>query len=80
MDYWKLNRIIEKDKYPSPLINETFRCIIRAKVFIKLDIRYVFYCICIYLDLEELTAFGMHYGAYQYKVIPFGLYNGPVIF
>ena len=64
VDYRKLNRIIEKDKYLSPLIDETFRRIIRAKVFTKLDIRYVFYRICMHLDLEELTAFGTRYGVY----------------
>ena len=80
MDYRKLNRITKKDKYPSPLINETFRRIIKTRVFIKLNIRYVFYRIRIHPDSKELTAFGIYYKAYQYKVIPFGLYNRPVIF
>ena len=64
MDYRKLNCITEKDKYLSPLINETFRRIIKAKVFTKLDIRYVFHRIRIYPDSEELTAFGTYYRAY----------------
>ena len=64
MNYRKLNRIIKKDKYLLPLINETFYHIIKIKVFTKLDIRYVFYRIRIHLDLEELTAFGTRYGAY----------------
>ena len=64
VDYQKLKRIIKKDKYLSPLINETFRRIIKAKVFIKLNIRHVFHRICIYPDSEELTTFGTHYGAY----------------
>ena len=64
MDYRKLNRIIKKDKYPLPLIDKTFCCIIKAKVFIKLDIRYIFHRIYIYLNSEELTAFSIYYGAY----------------
>ena len=64
VDYWKLNRITEKDKYPLPLIDKTFHRITKAKVFTKLNIRHVFYRICIYLDLKVLTAFGIHYGAY----------------
>ena len=64
MDYRKLNRITKKDKYPSPLINETFRRIIKAKIFTKLNIRYAFYCIYMHLDSKELTAFGTRYGAY----------------
>ena len=35
MNYRKLNRITKKDKYLSPLINKTFRRILRVKVFIK---------------------------------------------
>ena len=64
VDYRKLNRIIKKDKYLLPLINKTFRRIIRAKVFTKLNIWYVFHCICMYLDLKELIAFGTRYKAY----------------
>ena len=64
INYWKLNCIIEKDKYLSPLIDETFRRIIRTKVFTKLDIRHVFHCIYIHLNSEVLIAFGMRYGVY----------------
>ena len=80
VDYRKLNRITEKDKYPSPLIEETFRRITKAKVFTKLDIRHAFHRIRMHPDSEELTAFGTRYGAYQYKVMPFGLCNGPATF
>ena len=71
---------MEKDKYPLPLINKIFRRINRGKVFTKLDIRHTFHHIRMHLDLKVLTAFGIHYKAYQYKIIPFGLYNRPVIF
>ena len=64
MDYQKLNRIMKKDKYPLPLIDKIFRRIIRIKIFIKLDICYIFHRICIYLSSEELTAFIMCYGVY----------------
>ena len=64
MDYRKLNRIIKKNKYLLPLIDKTFRRIIKAKVFTKLNIRHVFHYIRIHLDLEKLTAFGTYYKAY----------------
>ena len=64
MDYRKLNHIIKKNKYLLLLINKTFRRIIRAKVFIKLDIRHAFYRICIHPNLEKLTTFGTYYGVY----------------
>ena len=64
MNYRKLNCIIKKNKYPLLLINKTFYCITRVKVFTKLNIRYVFHRIRIHLDSEELTAFGTRYGVY----------------
>ena len=80
MDYQKLNRITIKDKYLSLLIKETFRRIIKAKVFTKLDIWNVFYCIRMHPDLKELIAFGICYRAYQYRVTLFELCNWPVTF
>ena len=64
MNYRKLDRIIKKDKYLSLLINKTFRRIIKAKVFTKLNIRHVFHRIRIHLNSEELTVFGTRYGAF----------------
>ena len=64
VDYRKLNRITEKNKYLLPLINKTFRRIIKTKVFTKLNIRYVFYRIYIHLDSEELITFGTYYRVY----------------
>ena len=69
-----------KDKYLALLINKIFRRIIKAKAYTKLDIRHVFYRIRIHPELKEFTVFKTYYGAYQYKVMPFGLYNKPVIF
>ena len=64
MDYRRLNQIMCKDKYPAPLIDKIFRRIAKAKVYTKLDIRYVFHRIRMHPELEELMAFKIHYGAY----------------
>ena len=80
MDYRRLNQIMRKDKYPAPLIDEIFRRIAAAKVYTKLDIRHAFHRIRMHPESEEFTAFKTRYGAYQYKVMPFGLCNGPAIF
>ena len=80
MDYKKLNEVTRKDKYPSLLIEETFRRVHRAKVFTKLDIRQAFHRIRINEASEELTVFRTRYGSYQYKVMPVGLCNGLVTF
>ena len=80
IDYRRLNQIMYKDKYPAPLIDKTFRRITVAKVYTKLDIRHTFHRIRIHPELKEFTVFKTRYGAYQYNVIPFGLYNGPATF
>ena len=64
IDYRKLNRIIKKGKNLLPLINKTFYRIIKIKIFIKLNIRYIFYRIRIHLNSEELITFGTYYKAY----------------
>ena len=71
---------MRKDKYPALLIDKTFRRIAKVKVYTKLDIRHVFHRIRMHPELKELTAFKTRYGTYQYKVMPFGLCNGPAIF
>ncbi|TVY52595.1 Transposon Ty3-G Gag-Pol polyprotein [Lachnellula cervina] len=38
IDFYKLNAITRKDRYPLPLINKILRRISQAKIFTKLDI------------------------------------------
>jgi hypothetical protein len=80
VDYRKLNAITKKDHYPIPLIDETLDRISRAKIFTKLDIRQAFHKLRIHPDSEDLTTFRTRYGTYKYKVLPFGLTNGPASF
>jgi hypothetical protein len=39
VDFYKLNFLSRKDKYPLPLIDETLARINQAKIFTKLNIR-----------------------------------------
>ena len=77
VDYRKLNAITKKDRYPLPLIEETLARLARVKVFTKLDVRQAFYRIRMKESVEDLTTFRTRYGSYKYKVLPFGLCNGP---
>ena len=80
IDFRKLNAITRKDRYPLPLIDETLARISRAKIFTKLDIRQAFHRIRMDPALEDLTTFRTRYGAYKYKVLPFGLTNSPATY
>lgn len=80
VDYRKLNAITKKDRYPLPLIDETLQRLSRAKIFTKLDIRQAFHRIRMDPASEDLTTFRTRYGSYKYKVLPFGLTNGPATY
>ena len=54
--------------------------LLRAKIFTKLDVWQAFYYIRLKEEVEDLTTFYTRYGLYKYRVLPFGLYNGPVSF
>ena len=80
VDYRKLNSITKKDRYPLPLIDELMQRLGKAKIFTKLDIRQGFHRIRISSESEDLTTFRTRYGTYKYRVVPFGLTNGPAAF
>ena len=62
------------------MIDETLERLSRAKYFTKLDIRQASHKIRIHPDSEDLTTFRTRYGSYKYRVVPFGLTNGPATF
>ena len=80
VDYRKLNALSKKDPCPIPLIDEMMARICKAKVFTKLDIQQAFHRIRMSPESEDYTTFRTRYGTYKYKVLPFGLTNGPATF
>ena len=80
IDFYALNALTQKDRYPLLLIDKTLARITKATIFIKLDIRQAFYCIRIDPASKEYTTFRTRYGAYKCKVLPFGLINGPATY
>jgi hypothetical protein len=77
VNYRGVNTITVKDRYPIPLIRETLDRLCKARYFTKLDIVAAFNNLRIRSGDEWMTAFITRYGLYKYKVMPFGLYNGP---
>ena len=80
VDYRALNAITQKDRYPLPLIRETFRLISKARWFTKLDIIVAFNKIRIAEGEEWKTAFRTRFGLFEWLVLPFGLTSGPATF
>jgi hypothetical protein len=80
IDYYALNTITIKNRYPLPLIQEILARLSKAKIYTKLDVITIFNHIRITKKQEYLTAFNIRYSLYETLVILFGLSNVSVIF
>ncbi|KAI0991679.1 hypothetical protein K3495_g16508, partial [Podosphaera aphanis] len=77
VDYRSLNTITKKDRYPLPLIKETFRALSQARWFTKLDVSAAFHRIRVKKGDEWKTAFQTRLGLFEWMVMPFGLSGAP---
>lgn len=80
VDFRKLNDVTEKDRGPLPLIEETLDRLGQARIFTKIDVRQAFHRIRLSEESEYMTTFRTRWGSFKYKVVPFGLSNGPSTF
>jgi hypothetical protein len=75
VDYWPLNAVTIKDKYPLPRINILIDQLAGAQMFSKIDILSGYHQIKIRAeDIPKIT-FTTRYGLYEYLVMSFGLPN-----
>jgi hypothetical protein len=77
VDYWPLNAVTIKNKYPLPRIDILFDQLAGAQVFSKIDLRSSYHQIKICDEDIPKMAFSMRYGLYEYLVMSFGLTNAP---
>ena len=77
VDYKKLNKLTVKNAYLIPLIEETLVQLKNAKIFTKIDIRQAFHKLQMAADLEDYTTFSYEFGAFKWKILSFGLMEGP---
>jgi len=80
IDYRKLNNITVKNRYPLLLINELLDRLANAKVFLKIDLKNIYYRIRIREGDEWKIAFRIKFEHYEYLIILFSLTNTPAIF
>ena len=80
VNYWELNVIIKKNWYSLSLIDEIINYISDVKIFIKIDIKNVYYHIHICKGDEWKTVFCIWYKLYKYLIMSFRLINTFVSF
>jgi hypothetical protein len=80
MDFRQLNKVIVKNKYHFPRIDDLFDQLNNAKIFFKIDLRYDYHQVIIKEEDISKIAFQTRYGHYEFTVVPFGLSNAQVFF
>jgi hypothetical protein len=80
VDYRALNKVIVKNRYPLPKIDDLFDRLSGVKMFSTIDLCSEYYQIQIAEGDEEKTACRTRYGSYEFLVMPFGLTNALVMF
>nr|GEX60219.1 reverse transcriptase domain-containing protein [Tanacetum cinerariifolium] len=77
---WELNKLIIKNRYRLPRIDD---CLISYKghgIFPKIDIRSGYHQLRVREEDIHKTAFKIRYEHFEFTVMPFSLTNAPVVF
>ena len=80
VDYRELNKITKRDTYPLPRVDDVLDCLANAKFFSSLYLESGYHQCPVEERDREKTAFVTPDGLFEFKVMPFGLSNGPATF
>lgn len=80
VDYRRLNKVIVRDHFPLPLIEDIIDDLQGARVFSTLDLENGFFHVPVDEDSRKYTAFVTPSGQYEFLATPFGLSTSPTVF
>ena len=80
VDFRKVNELSRKDKFPMLHIDDALDKLAGCTVFSDVDATSGYWQVPLSDDSKEKTAFHTTKGSFQFKVLPFGLCNGPSTF
>ncbi|GKA21552.1 putative reverse transcriptase domain-containing protein [Tanacetum coccineum] len=80
IDYHELNKLIVKNRYPLPRIDDLFDQLQGSNIYSKIDLRLGYHQLRVREQDIPKMAFQNWYGHYEFQVMPFGLTNAHVVF
>ncbi|GKC43198.1 putative reverse transcriptase domain-containing protein, partial [Tanacetum coccineum] len=80
IDYRELNKLMVKNRYPLPRIDDLFDQLQGLSVYSKIDLTSVYHQLRVREEDIPKTAFKTRYGHYEFQVMLFGLTNAPAVF
>ncbi|GKE92117.1 putative reverse transcriptase domain-containing protein [Tanacetum coccineum] len=80
IDYWELNKLTIKNRYPLPRIDDLFDQLQGSSTYSKIDLRLGYHQLRVRDENIPRTAFRTRYRHYEFQVMSFGLTNASAVF